>query len=395
MNHPSCVSSFIRAMMTMATRGFTEVKIHCNCDRSGVFPNACLPISALIYKSSELFGVNAKIAKTSVYLQKAYFSNPLDLKADQILSIDNPLNKVFQFSYKEGNENQIASIVQAYINYLSKTFPCETGVLDGLTWCINEVMDNVLVHSKMEYGYIMAQFHRKKERLAICVFDTGIGIYNSLIESGHHTPGSELDSITLALQEGVGDGKGQGNGLFGLFQIINSNNGQLSISTGKSSYMLKKGETKHYDHNPLISIDNRTTTVDFQLDLSQSIDVIGAFQDIGGFDGFDLRLDNMWEEGLGYRYDVFENSSGTGTRVSGEELRLDIMNIIKRVDPPVYLDFSKVQTCSSSFIDEFLVKLYCELSPEVFDDLIKVTHINHFIEQLFKRSLKMRLSDIK
>ena len=77
-------------------------------------------------------------------------------------------------------------------------------------------MDNILVHSECECGYILVQYHPKEKHIAICIFDYGVGIFETL-KSSTHAPKSAIDAISLAIQEGVGDGKGQGNGLYGLW----------------------------------------------------------------------------------------------------------------------------------------------------------------------------------
>jgi len=208
----------------------------------------------------------------------------------------------------------------------------------------------------------MAQYHSRKKILAICVYDCGIGIYNSLLQ-GNHKPASEIDSLTMAVQEGVGDGKGQGNGLYGLFQIVNDNNGRLTISSGHSAIMLRNGYLKKFSNNVTVSDKNCGTIVDFQLDLSKKIDIKKALKSIGGFDGFDIRIDNMLEDNDWLRYDVYDNCSGTGTRIAGKELRNDVVNTMRRAKSPIILDFANVMACSSSFIDEF-VSFLTESSKE-------------------------------
>lgn len=391
MNHPSCVTSFIRCMRSAAKRGLEQVNIVYQGGRSSIFPDACLPIAVLINRSSELFGIDCKIVNSLPYLKECSFEEPLLLSSEEIKNLKNPFDKILMYSAKDVDSNQIASIVQSYVDCVSKSSKCEEGVLTGLIWCINEVMDNVLIHSKEDYGYIMAQIHRKKGVLAICVCDVGIGIYESLKASETHSPKSETDAITLALQEGVGDGQGQGNGLFGLYQIVNENGGTLTISSGRSAVMLRNGNMEHFENDVSISDDNRGTIVDFQLDLSKKIDIKKALKSIGGFDGFDIRIDNMIQEDNVLKYDVFLNSSGTGTRNAGAELRNDVINIIKRTGSPIVLDFSGVQACSSSFIDEFIAKMVFEMGVVEFSKLVTLVGMNEVITHLCERSIAMRM----
>ncbi len=391
MNHPSCVTSFIRCVNLAIKRNRRKLNIICKCEKGTIFPDACLPISALLQSYKRLYNIEFNvIIDDDKYLTKCNFENPLDLDVQEIRKCKYPLDKVFMYSSEDGHQGQIAELVQSYVNCISRVAKCEDGVIEGLIWCINEVMDNVLVHSKENTGYIMAQYHSRKKILAICVYDCGIGIYNSLLQ-GNHKPASEIDSLTMAIQEGVGDGKGQGNGLYGLFQIVNDNNGRLTISSGHSAIMLRNGDLKKFSNNVTVSDKNLGTIVDFQLDLSKKIDIKKALKSIGGFDGFDIRIDSMLDDNNWLRYNVYDNCSGTGTRIAGKELRNDVINTMRRANSPVILDFSNVQACSSSFIDEFVSKLIVEMGILDFNKLVKIENMNDFVSHLFERSTIMRM----
>lgn len=395
MNHPSCVTSFIRCVNKAIKRKKNQINIYCDCGKDSIFPDACLPIAALMQNYQRFCKVsfNLKIPNDS-YLAKCYFGDPLFLQTEQLEKLKNPFDKVLVFSSSEGYEGQIAELTQRFIDFISRETDCEVGVIDSLIWCINEVMDNVLVHSTENTGYIMAQYHRRKKRLVFCVCDFGVGIYKSLSES-KHKPASEIDSLTMAVLEGVGDGKGQGNGLYGLYQIVNENGGKLTISSGKSAIMLSGKELKKFSNGECISKTNPGTIVDFQLDISKKIDIQSALYRVNGFDGFDIRIDNMWDDNNNdyLRYNVYENCSGTGTRIAGKALRNDVINTIKRKKAPMILDFEGVKTCSSSFIDEFLCKLFSILGVLEFNKWIRVENMNDFVRHLFERSIYMRMHE--
>ncbi len=394
MDHPSCVTSFIRTVNSLIKRGQKEIVIECKCERNSIFPDACLPISALIQNYQRIYDIKFEIHESSErYLNNCSFANPLCLSVEELEKCRNPLDKIFMYTSEPGYEKQIPTLVQAYIDCISRIAKCEDGVLSGLTWCINEVMDNVLVHSRESTGYIMAQYHKKKKKLVICVFDCGIGIYNSLSNSDKHKPVSEIDSLTMAIQEGIGDGKGQGNGLYGLYQIVEENGGKLSISSGESAIMLKNGELKKYEDGCSMSTDHAGTIVDFQLNLSKEIDIKSALKSLGGYEAIDIRIENMLQDDNWLRYDVYDNCCGTGTRKAGEELRNDVINTIVRSKTPVILDFSKVKTCSSSFIDEFIAKLVADMGIVEFNRSIKLDNMNELVSHLCERSIDMRIHE--
>lgn len=260
MDHPSCVTSFIRCVNLCIKRKVKNISVKLDCSQGSVFPDACLPISVLMKFYPTIFDVKFTVDNSNnPYLSKCGFFEPYYLENEETQVFRNPLDKIFVFSKEREIEGQVANLVQSYIDCLSRTAKCGEGVLSGLIWCINEIMDNVLVHSESNYGYVMTQYHKKKKVFALCVYDCGIGIYNSLKNSSHK-PASEIDALTLAIQEGVGDGKGQGNGLYGLFEIVKENGGKLVISSGKSTLMLKNNELNKFENNTLVSVDYPCTT---------------------------------------------------------------------------------------------------------------------------------------
>lgn len=385
MNHPACVSRFLWVIKEGIKGGYEEFKIRANSET--VFPNACVPIAGIIdyYKNQGIkFSYDIK---SEHYLSRCGFLNPLELTVSDIETLATPFDKLFKYN----EYAQVAKLTQSYIDTLSHLAQCEQGVIEGIIWCINEVMDNVLVHSELDYGFIMSQFHPDNNHIAFCVYDSGVGIFNTLKNSKHH-PRKHLDAISLSVQEGVGDGKGQGNGLFGLYKIVESNGGRLTITSGPASMMLlKNGERKEFGSLPFLSYQNNCTTIDFQLDINNDIDIKEAFQSIGGFDGFDIRLDDMLCENNFSRYDVYDNCEGTATRGAGFRIRNDVFNIIQRTRLPIILDFSKVTTSSSSFIDEFMSKLVIQFGILSFNQMIKIVGMNDTIRHLFERSTYMRI----
>ena len=88
---------------------------------------------------------------------------------------------------------------------------------------------------------------------------------------------------------------------------------------------------------------------------------------------------------------LYEHSSGTGTRKAGEELRNDVLNIIRKEKAPIVLDFKSVHMCSSSFIDEFVAKMMLEMGVVEFTNLVKLDNMNDEVSHLCERSIFMRV----
>ena len=79
MDHPSCVTAFIRCMNLAIKRKRKEINVICKCEKGSIFPDACLPISALIQNYSRLYDVKFNvIINNDKYLQHCHFDEPLD-----------------------------------------------------------------------------------------------------------------------------------------------------------------------------------------------------------------------------------------------------------------------------------------------------------------------------
>lgn len=368
---------------------YQEFNIKVDGYNVSVFPNASVPITGIIehYRKS---GVEIFFELPgNTYLKHCHFGDALYLSANDINNLDTPFDKIFRYNTPE----HIAAYTQKYIDVISQKVVCEKDILNSLIWCINEVMDNVLIHSKCDSGYVMAQLHDNNKHIALCISDTGIGIFNSLKDSRYqpHTP---LEALQLCIQEGVGDGEGQGNGLFGLHRIIESNEGRLRITSGSSALeFIANQEPKSYTTLNYLSRENHGVIVDFQIDLNRQVNLTSIFSSIGGFDPFDQRLDNMLQDNDSLLYNVFEHASGTATREVGRLLRNDIHNIIVRTNAPVVLDFTNVETVSSSFIDELIAKLVLDFGFVGFNQLITIKGMNETIRHLCNRSIYMRIYD--
>lgn len=393
LNHQKCVTEFLKCIHGCVKAGYQE--IHLVDEATTFFPNALVPIAGIIDYYIRVKNIDFIYDfDPDSYLAKCNFSNPIDGKNEMDFQIASryPLDKVFKFS----TGKQVAELSQAYVDLISQLAVCQDGVLDSLSWCINEVMDNVLTHSEANEGFVMAQHHPQANRIALCVYDSGIGVYKTLSTS-KHAPRTEIDALTLAIQEGVGDGKGQGNGLFGLYKTVLSNKGRFALTSGNASIMINNdGKMDKYECLPFISYEAKSTTVDFQLSLSRKIDIKSFFTSIGGEDWkvYDPRIDEMLSnEDEFIHYDVYEHSTGTGTRDAGKKLKNDIKNILTREKRIIVLDFSHVQTVSSSFIDEFIAKLVLDLGFVCFNQLIRITGMNDTIRQLCERSLYMRINE--
>lgn len=379
-----CGNEFLYHVYDGINKGFYDFDVFFDC--ATVFPNAIVPIICYMdyYERQKDISFNCTFSEEcNKVFANHHIVKPLSFQKDQSIQRFQPYNNILRFE----NSLQVANITQAFIDDLSCQADCQKGILDGLIWCINETMDNVLTHSEQGYGFVMGQYHPKNNHIAFCINDSGVGIYNSLIKNTKYNPQSTVDAISLAIQEGIGDGKGQGNGLYGLHQIVTANKGSLSIKSGDQLFFVNSETNGFLSRQRFPSRDNQATTIDFQLDLNNELSLPQVLGEIP----LDLRLDDMLTEDDRLHYVVFSNCDGTATRDAGERIRNDIINSLRRNQKGVILDFSGIDIVSSSFIDEFVAKLLVQLGPIGFANNVKIQNMNDTIKYLCERSIYMRI----
>ena len=106
----------------------------------------------------------------------------------------------------------------------------------------------------------------------------------------------------------------------------------------------------------------------------------------------DLFIENLEDEFDRIVYKIIEQSSGTGTRQSGERIRNEILNIYQSAKKPVILDFSGVGIIASSFADELIGKLVQELGLFQFQAVFPMKNMNSTIQAIVQRSVSQRLA---
>ena len=371
-------------------KGNTDFEIIFKDD--GAFSNACAPIAGIINYYKKI-GYNFKINfSRESYISKTYIDSPLSVNENICNDrIKNPFDKVWFFK----SDTEINNLINSYILSIRQSDIIGDGVLRSIEWCLCEVMDNIIQHSNAECGYIMGQIHHSTKRLSFCIFDAGIGIYNSL-KSSKHNPTTPLDAITIALQENItrDSNIGQGNGLWGLLNIIKLSQGSLRISSNGATYMNDCGKIRivksgHFN----LGRHFGTTTVDFQFNYSQDINISKALSS-GEYQPVDLWLEDLENDNDDniITINVLKMSNGTGTRKSAEKLRNLTLNIVKNDKKIVMLDFSDVNIVSSSFADELIGKIIKEIGFLAFNQAYRIINVKPSIAAIINRSVEQRMA---
>ncbi|MEO6832646.1 MAG: STAS-like domain-containing protein [Chitinophagaceae bacterium] len=352
---------------------------------TGAFPNVCVPLAG-ITENMRTKGLEFEFYYLNEYLRKLHIKDPLRVQDNKELAQKASLDKVWRFDSAE----EIYLLIDSFVDELSQIIVCEKGVLEGFEWSINEVLDNVLQHSGKNFGYVMGQVHPTSKHFVFCVYDTGQGIYNSLLNSVHK-PKNPGDALILSVKEGVTRDKkvGQGNGLWGLHQIVSENIGKLNIVSNSAYYSLTNSKYRVFDRMPQLPYDNGCI-VDFQLDYSREISISKA---LGGYEPTNLKLEALEDDAGAIIIDLHGKESGTGTRRSGEKLRTELINVYKQSGKSITLDFSKIKIVSSSFADELIGKLVTEFGFYGFNNIFKLKNMNSVVQTIVQRSVAQRMME--
>ena len=387
--HPRDVSNYIYCVNNLLlNNGYQDISINCS-KATTFFPNAAVPICSYIdYLRDIGFVVNCTSPSRPMLNT---FIAPLEATDINLQKKAESLSKIWKF-----DSNQIFNLVTALVYSISEHIVCQSGVLDSIEWSLNEVMDNVLQHSKANHGYVMAQVHRDSGRVTICVSDVGIGIHNSLKHSKYH-PRTASDSLTLSIKSGVtrSGEVGRGNGLFGLSEIVKrSPNGLLRLTSGRVSLFLSKTETKIFDKLPTLlrEYSNVGTVVDFQFKTDNSINISEA---LGGHSPLfgEMRNDQFIDNSGTIIINVCEHAHGYGTRISGELLRNKVLNLYNEVKQKVEIDFNTVSVVSSSFADEFIGKIVSAFGFTTFHQIFTLKNMSASTKGLIDIAVAKRLQE--
>lgn len=136
-------------------------------------------------------------------------------------------------SEKQSSEN-IDLLHTEIIRILNNSSEISKEMMQVLEFCLYEVLDNTLLHSKSGNGWACCQYFSNRKEIRLIVLDTGIGIHKALTEY----PGSKFQDLTeneavaRCIEKGVTSGNGMGFGLWSTSQFIRENGGEMLIYSG-------------------------------------------------------------------------------------------------------------------------------------------------------------------
>lgn len=298
-----------------------------------------------------------------------------------------------QFFDTEGQQRAVNSIVDGI---LSVTRNIAREGLAAFEWSINEITDNVLVHSQSCVGGIvqMSMFTRRTKRIDYVVVDAGIGIPKSLRQARPELR-SDPEALNEAIKEGVTRDKslGQGNGLYGSYRVCSQGEGIFHLQSAHAKLVSTRGKGLQITTE---KVPFEGTLIDAQVNFSDPR-LLGEALNFGGkvhvpSDFIESRYEDIEAEEV--RFVLTKEVASFGSRLGGTPIRRKLQNLAG-VFPAqrIIIDFADVSLISSSFADEVFGKLFLEMGPIEFLQHFEFQNLPDLVRQLIDRAISQRLAE--
>lgn len=130
------------------------------------------------------------------------------------------------------DSESIHAVYKDVVDTLKMQPDIELSILQTLSYCFYEVLDNVLTHSMKSCGTVVMKYVSEKAKIKIMVVDDGIGVHRSLAENEAYGDISEAEALTKCMLDRVTDGKGMGFGLYSTACLIRQAGIVLKLHSG-------------------------------------------------------------------------------------------------------------------------------------------------------------------
>lgn len=134
------------------------------------------------------------------------------------------------------------NVYKDVINAMTSHFEIEVSVLQALSYCLYEMMDNVHIHSGKPLGTAMTSYNDTQKTLSILIADDGMGIKASLAENVKYMDITEPEALRICLEDQITDGKGLGFGLYTISRLVDSIGKKFILHSGKHKLIREDGQ---------------------------------------------------------------------------------------------------------------------------------------------------------
>lgn len=140
------------------------------------------------------------------------------------------------------DSESIFDVYKNIIEQLNGQPEIELTLLEGLSYCLYEILDNVITHSNKQCGTVLTCYRNDESRIRILVADDGIGIHMSLSKNNEYAGITEKEALAKCIEDSVTDGKGMGFGLYSMSRLINCAGARFEIISGNHALRLSDGK---------------------------------------------------------------------------------------------------------------------------------------------------------
>lgn len=134
------------------------------------------------------------------------------------------------------------AVYKDIIGAMTSHFEIEVSVLQALSYCLYEIMDNIHIHSGKPLGTAMTSYDSNQKTLSVLIADDGMGIKTSLSENEKYKDISEAEALKLCLEDKITDGKGLGFGLYTTSRLIDKIGKEFILHSGTHKLVRKDGK---------------------------------------------------------------------------------------------------------------------------------------------------------
>lgn len=265
----------------------------------------------------------------------------------------------------------------------------------ALEWAVNELTDNVIVHSQSRVGGLVqvSSFKRTSKIVEFTIADSGLGIPATL-RSGGDFVGSDTTALGRAIGEGVTRDKsiGQGNGLYGSYQICCHSGGALQIESGHARLLYRPDPHGLEIRDQRVPV--RGTLVIAKINFSDPDLLKDALKFSGKshkpVDYIETKYEGEKDNII--RVALASEAQSFGSRFAGTPIHIRLQNLVQMCPgQPIEIDFSGVPLVSSSFADEVFGKLFVRLGPLEFMQRIRFKNMEQTVRMLIDKAISQRV----
>lgn len=139
------------------------------------------------------------------------------------------------------DEKNIYDVYQRVVEMLTQYIEIETTVLQAVSYCFYEILDNVLIHSGKDLGTVITHYAAAEHILSFLVADDGIGVRESLSENDKYADISEEEALRICVKDAITDGKGMGFGLYSTYLLARDAGLRFEVRSGDHTLKVQDG----------------------------------------------------------------------------------------------------------------------------------------------------------